>query len=237
MIRKLLPVASAILALSWDGLGAQTKARPLAIEDYYRVLTVTNPQLAPDGKSVRFSVTTRVESDNGTRTESFTVPADGSVPPTKIATTGGTGRGGPSTGSGQGRGGGATVTSPDGKWQARTQEKPQPKAEPRYASEFEKRHQERFKGVTFDWKDFQRDGAAFPAPNPAAAPAMQIVLQPAGGGAPTTLVDMDLRPSNLAWHPGGQLIAFTADPDFRDELKYDHPDLWITTIDGKVTRL
>ena len=73
----------------------------------------------------------------------------------------------------------ARVASPDGKWTRETQEKPQPKAEPKYASDFEKRHQERFKGVTFDWKDFQRDGAAFPAPNPAAQPALQVVLQPA----------------------------------------------------------
>ena len=78
--------------------------------------------------------------------------------------------------------------------------------------------------MTFDWKDFQRDGAAFPVPNPAAAPALQIVLQPADAqrDAPKTLVDMDLRPANLTWHPDGQLIAFTADADFRDELKYDH---------------
>src|SRR6185295_8251656 len=60
-----------------------------------------------------------------------------------------------------GRGGGGSAAgtpSPDGKWIARTIDKPQPKEEPKYASEFEKRHQERFKGVIFDWKDFQRDG-------------------------------------------------------------------------------
>ncbi len=48
---------------------------------------------------------------------------------------------------------------------------------------------------------------------------------------------MDLRPSNLAWHPDGQTIAFTADPDWRNELRYNSPDLWTVTIDGKVTRL
>ena len=48
---------------------------------------------------------------------------------------------------------------------------------------------------------------------------------------------MDLRPANLAWHPNGQTIAFTADPDWRNELKYNSPDLWTVTIDGKVTRL
>jgi dipeptidyl aminopeptidase/acylaminoacyl peptidase len=237
MVRCFRPlVAVCVLAAAAD-LQGQAK-RPLVIEDYYRVLTIANPQIAADGKSVRFSVTTRIEADNSSRTETFTVPTDASAPPAKVASAPASGRG-PSTGSGQVArgGGGGSVTSPDGKWQARTQEKAQPKAEPKYASEFEKRHQERFKGVTFDWKDFQRDGAAFPVPNPAAAPALQIVLQPAGEGTPKTLVDMDMRPGNLSWHPGGQLIAFTADPDFRDELKYDHADLWTTTTDGKVTRL
>src|SRR5688572_23154287 len=154
-------VASLALAVCSIGLRAQEARRPLAIEDYYKVLTVTNPQISPDGKTVRFSVTTRGESDNGTRTETFVVPADGSARPSKVesATAGRGGRGG-------GRGGGAAVPSPDGKWQVRTQEKALVKTEPKYASDFEKRHQERFKGVTFDWKDFQRDGAVFPVPNP-----------------------------------------------------------------------
>jgi dipeptidyl aminopeptidase/acylaminoacyl peptidase len=211
-------------------LPAQSK-RPLAIEDYYRVLTITNPRISEDGKTVRYSVTTRVETDNSTKTETFTVPADGSAPATKVATEAGSGRGG--------RGGGATrVTSPDGAWIARTQEKARPKPETQYLSDFEKRHEERFKGVTFDWKDFQRDGAAFPAPDPAAQPALQIVVQRATGDTTAkTLVDMDSRPANLTWHPSGRLIAFTADPDFRDELKYDRPDLWMVTTDGAVTRL
>ena len=45
-------------------------------------------------------------------------------------------------------------------------------------SEFEKRHEDRFKGATFDWMEFQRDGQPFPAPNPASRPAQQVVLQP-----------------------------------------------------------
>ena len=221
-----------ICLLAGVGLHGQTR-RPLAIEDYYRVLTVTNPQIARDGKSVQFSVTTRIESDNSTKTESFVVATDGSSPPSKVEAPagGGGGRGG-------GRGAaGVTVTSPDGTWQVKTEDKAQPKADPTYASVFEKRHQERFKGVTFDWKDFQRDGAAFPVPNPAAAPALQVILQPVGDGSPKTLVDMDLRPANLTWHPGGQLLAFTADADFRDELKYDHADLFTATTEGTVTRI
>src|SRR4029078_11426262 len=109
--------------------------------------------------------------------------------------------------SGRGRRGGRAnglvrVTSPEGKWVARTQEKARPKADPKYASDFEKRHQERFKGAIFDWQDFQRDGAPFPVPSPAAAPALQIVVQPAdaqGDAGAKTIVDLDLRPANLAW--------------------------------------
>jgi dipeptidyl aminopeptidase/acylaminoacyl peptidase len=63
------------------------------------------------------------------------------------------------------------------------------------------------------------------------------VLEPAGGGARKALVEMDLRPSGLVWHPNGQLLAFTADPEWRNELKYSRTDLWTVTTDGKVTRL
>ena len=33
------------------------------------------------------------------------------------------------------------------------------------------------------------------------------------------------------------MLAFTADPDWRNELKYESPDLWTVTTDGKVTRV
>ena len=90
------------------------------------------------------------------------------------------------------RGGGlVSVTSRDGAWVARTQEKAQPKPDPQYASEFEKRHQERFKGVQFDWKDFQRDGSPFPLPNAAAAPPLQILIEPAAGGSAKVILDKE----------------------------------------------
>ena len=138
---------------------------------------------------------------------------------------------------GRGRGNAEPIASPDGKWILETQEKEQARPAPSYASEFEKRHYERFKGVTFDWKDFQRDGEKFPLPDPTAANALQIVIRPAGGGPPNVLVDMDLRPSNLVWHPDGRTIAFTADREWRNELKYASPDLWTVTVDGKVAPL
>jgi dipeptidyl aminopeptidase/acylaminoacyl peptidase len=129
------------------------------------------------------------------------------------------------------------VLSADEKWIAIAKDKPQPKKDNVYASEFERRHEERFKGVSFDWKDFQRDGQPFPAPNLRARPAAQLLIQSTTGGEAKTLVDADLRPASIAWHPNGTLLAYAADPDWRDELKYESPDLFTVTTDGKVTRL
>jgi dipeptidyl aminopeptidase/acylaminoacyl peptidase len=260
---------------------AASPDRALKIEDYYRIETIGNYSISPDGRRVVFTVTTRLEEPdaNSSRISTFVVPTAGTSEPTRfrhldkevsnstwtddglleytadgkrwrfdpddrkapeqVQSTATTGRGG-------GRGGGQNpVRSPDGKWEALAVNKPQTAAPPVYASDFEKRHQERFRGVTFDWKDFQRDGAEFPAPNPAALPPQTIMLRPRtaqsdpllGANAQTLLDNLDLRPSNIAWHPNGRLLAFTADPEWRDELKYTSPDLWTVSIDGNVERL
>jgi dipeptidyl aminopeptidase/acylaminoacyl peptidase len=145
------------------------------------------------------------------------------------------GRGG--RGGGGGGGAAAGTPSPDGKWIARTVNADQPRPEPSTATDFERRHEERFKGVTFDWKDFQRDGQPFPAPDPTAGPSQRIEVQPAGGGERRVLVDKDLRPTGLVWHPNGQLIAFTADAGWRNELTYNRADIWTVTLDGQITRV
>lgn len=263
--------------------------RALTIEDYYRVKTVGSATLAPGGRWVAYTVSTRVEEDNGTRTDTWIVPSDGSAAPRRVRHDGkdvsnphwtdddrlqysferqpgvpgaGSLRAGveqwridpanPSappepveapvpvrTGGGRGgRGGGAAgVRSPDGRWLALTADKPRPKRDPASASDFERRHQERFKGAIFDWKDFQRDGAPFPAPDPTALPAQHIVIRAAAGGESIVLADEDLRPSDLAWHPDGRRIAFVADSDWRNQLAYSRADLWMVTTDGTVTRL
>jgi dipeptidyl aminopeptidase/acylaminoacyl peptidase len=262
--------------------------RPLAIEDYYRIQSVGGPAISPDGNWVSFTVSTRIEEDNSTRTETWLVGTDGlskpwrvlhygrdvtgarwtdagrlqyaadrvqwtidpaspNAPPVHVTTaTAGGGRGGRGgRGSGEDQAA-AMLPSPDGAWLATTVDKPLPRAEPEPATEFERRHQERFKGAIFDWKDFQRDGQPFPAPNLRARPAAQIVIvgapgappgTAAGGGARRVLVDLDLRPAGLAWRPDSRGLVFIADPDWRDELKYESPDLWTVTLDGKVTRL
>jgi dipeptidyl aminopeptidase/acylaminoacyl peptidase len=252
----LLVVVGTIAAAS-----AQQRGRAVTIEDYYHLQTVGNPQISPDGRFVLFTVSARVEQDNGTRTEVHLAPADASTPPRRILHYGrdvaeaswsddsrlryaadrqqwsidpANAAAVPSTYTPLPTG---AVRSADGKWLALAKDKAQPRPAPPTTTDFERRHEERFKGVQFDWKDFQRDGQPFPAPNLRARPAAQLVIQPAGGGDAKVLVDQDIRPANIAWHPNGSSLAFTADPDWRDELKYESPDLWTVTTDGNVTRL
>src|SRR6266850_7556520 len=277
-------------ALTTTG-AAQTSARgrALAIEDYYRIQTVASPAISPDGRWVSLTVSTRIEDDNSTRTETFVVRSDASARPARVVHYGkdvtspawtadsrleytaerqhwtidpATPSAAPVKAATLPAG---AVFSVDRKSIAFAKEKAQPKKDRQYASDFEKRHEERFKGVTFDWKDFQRDGQPFPAPNLHARPAAQLVVQsvPTGSGLSRTpqadavspavpvasgfsrtsqageqvLVDLDLRPGDIAWHPGGNLLAFTADPDWRDELKYGNNQLFTVSTAGAVTRL
>ncbi|HET9372653.1 MAG TPA: S9 family peptidase, partial [Vicinamibacterales bacterium] len=251
----------------------QARGRALTIEDYYRVQTIGATAFSPDAKWVSFTVSTRVEADNGTRTAVFIVPADGAAaprailhdgkdvtnpswaaqgrleytiasqvwsvdpsrpsdPPTSVTRA-------PSSG---GRGGAARVVSPDGMWVATLVDIPPPPHEvfPSRQTEFERRHAERFQGAIFDWMLFQRDGQPFPAPNLSARPAQAIQLRPPAGGGPRTIFGMaqDLRPTGLTWSPDSRLIAFTADPVWRDETKYDRPDIFTVDVNGDAfTRL
>ena len=87
------------------------------------------------------------------------------------ATRAAAGEGG--AGAGGDQAGGRPLSSPDGRgWRRRSTSRPRRK--PEFPStDFERRHEERFKGAIFDWKDFQRDGQPFPAPNLRARPAAQ----------------------------------------------------------------
>ncbi len=210
------------------GLTQNSPKRSLAIEDYYRIKAVGGVRLSDDGRTVTYTVSTRVEENNQTRTETFTAPTDGSGAPAKVDTPSERPSGTPAP---------VRVLSRDGQWIATLTDVTPPPAPPATLTDFEKRHLDRFKGVTFDWKDFQRDGQPFPAPNLRARPRQQIVVSAAGGTDPKVLLDQDLRPTNLVWHPNGTQLAFTADPDWRNELKYESPDLYSVTTAGEVTRL
>ena len=136
--------------------------------------------------------------------------------------------------------GGVTLPSPDGKWTAVVRDTPPPKREKTFASEFEKRHEERFKGVQFDWLDFQRDGQPFPVPNradPEVTPPQEVFLTPNGGGAERQLTRLALRPGNVAWRKDGAALLFTADSGYRNERKYGAAQVYTVSLDGTVRRL
>ena len=67
---------------------AQKPGRALAIEDYYRVKNVGNPELSPDGKWVAYTVSTRIESTNDNTSEVWLAAFDGSMAPTRISAEG-----------------------------------------------------------------------------------------------------------------------------------------------------
>jgi dipeptidyl aminopeptidase/acylaminoacyl peptidase len=259
-MKKLFILACAVMTVCSTGAITQGK-RALTLEDYYHVQTVGSPQISPDGRWVVFTVATRVEQDNSTRTEVLVASTDASTPPRRVLHYG-RDVGDPSW-SDESRlqyalerqawvvdpsnpaavparftplPNGA-VRSADGKMLALARDKAQARPTPSTSTDFEKRHEDRFKGVQFDWKDFQRDGQPFPAPNLRARVAQQLVIQPVAGGDAKVLVDTDIRPTNIAWHPNGSLLGFVADPDWRDDLKYESPDLWTVTTDGSVNRL
>src|SRR5262249_20742887 len=63
-------------------------SRQLWIEDYYRLKTVGGPDLSPDGKSVAFTVSTRVEATNGNTSEGWIVASDASAAAKRVSTEG-----------------------------------------------------------------------------------------------------------------------------------------------------
>jgi acylaminoacyl-peptidase len=266
------------------------QGRALKIEDYYKIKTVGDVQISPNGKWVTFTVSTKVEDDNTTAIETYVVPADGSSQPRKIQHEGKDTANPRWTDDGllqyslrsrvpsaiflgsvgmsetaepvQQRGGQAAqgqlykvavdtanaapslaqpgppgVTSADGKSVAQAKDKPRTAATPTYDSDFEKRHMDRFKGKTFDWMRFQQDGQEFPTPDPRLRPVAEITITPAGGSQAKELTSLGFRPANLAWNPAGTMIAFTADENWKEEQKYESPDIYTVTIDGKVTRM
>ena len=133
-----------------------------------------------------------------------------------------------------------TLASPDGKWTASVRDTPPPKREITYASEFEKRHAERFKGVEFDWLDFQRDGQPFPVPNrldPDVSPPQELFVAPNDGGGERQLTRLGLRPMAVSWNRDGTRLAFTADSGYRTELRYGASQIFTVAMDGKVRRV
>jgi dipeptidyl aminopeptidase/acylaminoacyl peptidase len=107
-------------------------------------------------------------------------------------------------------------------------------------SDFEKRHEERFRGVQFDWLNFQRDGGAFPVPNssdPYVSPPQELFVSATNGGGERQLTRLALRPTGVAWTHDSRAIVFGGDSTYRNELKYGADQIYSVSVDGAVRRL
>ena len=136
---------------------------------------------------------------------------------------------------------GAGLASPDGKWTARVQPLASaPAAAPaRPLSDFEKRHEQRFKGEAFDWYPFRQDGQRFPLPERRSRPATEVFVQPAGGGQARQLTTLGLPGvTGLQWVPDGSALQFSVNEGAAtEEGAYGSSDLFRVTLDGRLTRL
>ncbi|MFC1514209.1 S9 family peptidase, partial [candidate division KSB1 bacterium] len=235
--------------------------RALELEDYYRVKSIGGIRLSPNGRWIAFTISERNESDNGNTSDSWLVGTGGNDPARRIEKEGtrATNPGWIENGLLRYTSGGSTWLlnvedpnarpvketdrpsrgniSPDGKWTASTRQIPYEEEEAVIVSDFEHRHDERFKGAIFDWMYFQRDGRSLPVNDPRKVSSSEIIITPADGGEPVQLTDLGLRPGGMVWNPESTEILFTADSHFRDEMTYGRSDLWTATVSGRVTRL
>ncbi len=67
------------------GAADSSAARPLALADYYRIVTLQSPAMSPDGRSVAFIKTTIAEADNRRQNELWIAAADGSGSPRRLS--------------------------------------------------------------------------------------------------------------------------------------------------------
>jgi dipeptidyl aminopeptidase/acylaminoacyl peptidase len=242
----------------------EQQKRALTLEDYYRMKSVGAPTISPDGQWVIYTVSQPVEESNGNRSETWLVRSDGSVPPERVqregqnisgvrwgddsrlrytfqnatwvlepARLGGPTSPAPATAPSPPSG-----LSPDGRWIVRAQAMPaQPQPPLPVLSDFERRHQERFRGDAFDWYPFRSDGQRFPLPERTARQASEVFLMPAGGGAARQLTQLGLQVGSVQWIPDGSGIVFTANDAILDHLSYGSTDIFRVTVDGELTRL
>ncbi|MBK8058787.1 MAG: PD40 domain-containing protein [Gemmatimonadetes bacterium] len=135
-------------------------------------------------------------------------------------------------------GGELTLPAPNGAVTASLRNVPPAPRARATLTDFEQRHEARFKGVQFDWLDFQRDGQPFPVPNsvdPAVSPPQEIFLT--RNGSEQQLTRLAVRPQGLQWNRDATRLIFTADSAYRDERRYGASAVYTVATDGAVRRL
>jgi len=261
-------VASSLVAVSAVSGQAPSAGRALRIEDFYQLRTAGAPAISPDGRWVAFTVTTRVEETNADPGEVWLVASDGRSAARRVSPAGSNatapswsndgklrfaadGKGwllDPAGGEGvtdgerpsarRGGGGEQRFPAPAGGQVAILRDVAPPARPAAALTPFEQRHEARFKGVQFDWLNFQRDGQPYPVPNesdPAVSPPQELLL--ADGSAERQLTRLGLRPQGVQWHPRGDRLVFTADSAYRDERRYGASAVYTVGVDGTVRRL
>ncbi|MEO8677635.1 MAG: S9 family peptidase [Vicinamibacterales bacterium] len=60
------------------------KGRALAIEDYYKIKSIGDTQMSPNGKWVAYTLSTKIEEDNTTSIETYVIGSDTAAQPRRI---------------------------------------------------------------------------------------------------------------------------------------------------------
>lgn len=262
----LLPASSA--SAQAPGAARPLIARALRVEDFYSIRTPGAPTISPDGRWVAFTVTSRVEATNAEPSEVWLVPSDASRPARRVsperehATSPRWTDAGWLRFSGQqkawqlhpdsqvleqeaalptarGSTDELSLPSPDGRAIAFLRKAPPPPRQLATLSDFEKRHETRFKGRQFDWLDFQRDGQDYPAPSridPYVTPAQELWISRNGAEA-QQLTRLGLRPQGVRWNRDATRLVFVADSAYREERRYGASAVYTVALDGSVRRL
>src|SRR5882672_3183547 len=79
-VRFLLPFALSVIA--------SAQPRPIQLQDYYLLESVSSPALSPDGRHVAFVRTRIVEAENRRHSEIWLAPSDASAEPVPITDPG-----------------------------------------------------------------------------------------------------------------------------------------------------
>jgi dipeptidyl aminopeptidase/acylaminoacyl peptidase len=85
MLRKICLAILGWMLVAGCGMAAPENARPLALEDYYRLVAFQSPAMSPDGRWVAFIKSTIVEAENRRQNELWLVATDGRTPPRRLS--------------------------------------------------------------------------------------------------------------------------------------------------------
>lgn len=239
--------------------------RAVALEDFYRVRSVGAPRISPDGRWVAYAVTSRVEATNAEPGEIWLASTDGAQTARRVSRADMNASAPQWSGALlEFRSGGRQwrvnpavpdslsvapaddaaprgerrLPAPVGGRLALLRDMPPAIAPVLARTDFEKRHDARFKGVQFDWLNFQADGQRAPIPdrtNPFVAPVQELFL--VDGAREQQLTRLGLRPEDVQWNGAGTRLVFTADSGYRDERHYDASQVFTVGLDGSARML